>query len=115
MEDSFSLQSLLFSRHDASILSDILFFYSCNLSIPSEPTKSIKISPRPLGEVRYAWPTDVECFYQSGKGAKRLRVNEAFGEGFPQWLLCSYSRLWFESGLIVKQLFLGIAFDVEKT
>lgn len=91
-----------FSRHDEIILSEILFFDSCNFSIRSEPTKSTKISPRPLGEVRYAWPTDVECFYQSGKGAKRLRVNEAFGEGFPQWLLWTYSGLWSESGLIVE-------------
>ena len=55
----------------------------------------MKATPRPLGEVRYAWPTDVECFYQSGKGAKRLRVNEAFlARGFPQWLLWTYI-FWF--------------------
>eukprot|EP00434_Breviolum_minutum_P015365 symbB.v1.2.013540.t1/scaffold961.1/size148688/12 len=46
----------------------------------------------PLGEVRYAWPTDVECFYQSGKGAKRLRVNEGLQDA-----LQNHHEVLFES------------------
>eukprot|EP00435_Cladocopium_sp_Y103_P013950 s2680_g3.t1 len=33
----------------------------------------------PLGDVRYAWPSDSECFWESGKGARQLRVNEDTG------------------------------------
>ena len=38
-------------------------------------------TPRPLGDVRYAWPSDSECFWESGKGARQLRVNEDTGVG----------------------------------
>ena len=42
---------------------------------------SLPLTPRPLGDVRYAWPSDSECFWESGKGARQLRVNEDAGVG----------------------------------
>ena len=58
----------------------------CLVGMPSlqgvKHQASLPLTPRPLGDVRYAWPSDSECFWESGKGARQLRVNEDTGVGW---------------------------------